>query len=171
MIAALLTQVVALVYLNTTMVFQMVSFLLLVAFMNKKLFRPMLEYLDKRAEGIKESLEKTRETETAAEADRQAAQHELDEARRESHAIRAQGREIAEGERERIIERARGESEQIIEKTQQEIAQSVELAHESLRERTGALAIQVAEKVLRGDLTDEQRRKATTVYLDETEGF
>ena len=37
-------QALALVYLNTTMAFQIVSFLLLVAFLNKKLFRPCLLY-------------------------------------------------------------------------------------------------------------------------------
>ncbi len=171
MIGTPVMQLFALVYLNTTMAFQIVSFLLLVAFLNKKLFRPMLEHLDKRAEGIRHSLDEARETKAVAEADRQKAQHELDEARREAYEIRSQAREIAEGERERILDGARGESEQIIEKTQREIAQSVELARESLRERAGALVVEVAEKVLRGELSEEQRRKATAVYLDEMEGF
>jgi len=167
MIGAPLIQTVALVYLNTTMAFQIVSFLILVAILNKKLFRPMLEYLDKRAAGIRGSIEKARETQAAAETDREQARHEIDEARRESYAIRTQAREIAEREHDRILDGARAESEQIIEKTQREIAQSVERARESLREQTASLAIDVAEKVLRGELTDEQKRKATTVYLDE----
>jgi len=155
MIAVPLTHVIALVYLNTTMAFQIVSFLLLVAFLNKKLFRPMLAYLDKRAEGIKQTLNEAQERKTAAEADR------------ESYEIRSQAREIADRERERILDGARADSELVIEKTQREIAQSVELTRESLRERTAELAIDIAEKVLRGELTEAQKRKAATVYLDE----
>ena len=171
MIEAPLVPVVALVYLNTTMAFQIISFLILVAFLNKYAFRPMLKYLDKRAASIKESLDRARETVSEAEADRQEAQRELDEARRESYGIRTQAREIADGERERILDGAKAEAELVIAKTQREIAQSVDLARESLRERAGTLAIQVAEKLLRTELSDEQRRKATTVYLDETEGL
>jgi F-type H+-transporting ATPase subunit b len=139
----------------------------LLGFLNKKLFKPMLAYLDKRAETIRNTLEDANNAKTSAEADREQARHDLDEARRESYAIRTQAREIAGSERARIIDDARAESEQIIDKTQREIAQSIERARESLREQTAALAIDVAEKVLRGELTDEQKRKATTVYLDE----
>ena len=84
MMIAPLMPLVALVYLNTTIAFQIVSFLLLVSFLNKKLFRPMLEHLDKRAEGIKRTLDEAHKTNALAEADRQAAQNELDGARRES---------------------------------------------------------------------------------------
>lgn len=171
MIAIPITPIVGLVYLNTTMAFQIVSFLLLVAFLNKKLFRPMLDYLDKRAESIKQSHNRARETEAAAETDRHEAQHELDQARRESYAIRTQAREIAQAEHERILDGARAEAEHVIERTQREIAQSAALAREALRERTATLAIEVAEKVLRGELSDEQKRKATTMYLDETQGL
>lgn len=167
MIAVPLTHVIALVYLNTTMAFQIVSFLLLVAFLNKKLFRPMLAYLDKRAQGIKHTLDEAQERKTAAEADREQAERELNGARRESYEIRSQAREIADRERERILDGARADSELVIEKTQREIAQSVELTRESLRERTAELAIDIAEKVLRGELTEAQKRKAATVYLDE----
>jgi F-type H+-transporting ATPase subunit b len=162
-------QTVALVYLNTTMAFQIVSFLLLVAFLNKKLFQPMLAYLDKRAKTIKHELDEARATRTEAEADRKDAQHELDDARRESYEIRTQSREIADGERERILDGARGEAEHVTEKAKREIAQSAELAREVLRQHAGALAVEVAEKVLRTELSAEQKRKATTVYLDEAE--
>jgi F-type H+-transporting ATPase subunit b len=159
----------ALVYLNTTMAFQIVSFLLLVAFLNKKLFRPMLAYLDKRAKTIKHELDQARETRAVAETDRKDAQQELDSARRESYEIRTQSREIARGERERILDDARGEAEHVVEKTKRDIAQSADIAREALRQRAGELAVQVAEKVLRTELSTEQKRKATTVYLDEAE--
>ena len=94
MTAVPIMPVVALVYLNTTMAFQMVSFLLLVVFLNKKLFRPMLAYLDKRAQTIKHELDKARTTNAEAETDREEARHELDGARRESYEIRTQAREI-----------------------------------------------------------------------------
>ncbi len=162
-------QALALVYLNTTMAFQIVSFLLLVAFLNKKLFQPMLAYLDKRAKTIKHELDQARETRTAAEADRTDAQQELDSARRESYEIRTQSREIARGERERILDGARAEAEHVVEKAKRDIAQSADIAREALRERAGALAVEVAEKVLRTELSAEQKRKATTVYLDEAE--
>lgn len=159
--------VVALVYLNATLAFQVVSFLVLLAALNKWLFKPMLSYLDERAEGIKKTLDEASVAVENAQTDREAAARELDDARRESYEIRAQARTIAQGERERIIDGARVESEQIVSQTQREIAQSVEQAREALRERVGTLAIDVAEKVLRGELTEEQRRKATTVYLNE----
>jgi len=164
-------QVVGLIYLNVTMAFQIVSFLLLLAFLNKKLFRPMLEYLDKRAAGIQQELDEAQATKAEAQTDRQAARDELDEARRESYAIRSESREIAGGERERILERAKGEAAHVVEQAQREIEQSAEVARAALREEAGTLAIRVAEKVLRGELTEAQKRKVTTVYVDETEGL
>ena len=171
MIVVPVRQVVGLLYLNVTMAFQIVSFLLLLALLNKKLFRPMLEYLDKRAARIKQELDEAQATKTEAQTDRQEARDELDEARRESYAIRSQSREIAEGERGRILDGAKAEAALVIERAQREIEQSAEVARAALREEVGTLAIRVAEKVLRGELTEEQKRKVTTTYLEKTEGL
>jgi len=80
-----------------------------------------------------------------------------------------EGREFLLVERERILDGARGEAEHVVEKAKRDIAQSADIAREALRERAGALAVEVAEKVLRTELSAEQKRKATTVYLDEAE--
>lgn len=170
-VAAPSVHVVGLVYLNTTIAFQIVSFLILLTLLRKWLFKPMLAYLDKRAEGVKDMLDDVSQAKEAAEADRETATRELDAARGESYAIRAQAREIAGSERERMLDEARAESEALVERTQREIAQSVERARESLSEQTGLLAIAMAEKLLRSDLSDEQKRKATTVYANEMEGL
>jgi F-type H+-transporting ATPase subunit b len=119
------------------------------------------------ASRVKHMLDDVSQAKETAEGDRETASRELDEARRESYAIRAEAREIAGSERERLLDEARAEGEALIERTHCEIAQSVEHARETLRGDLAALAVEVAEKVLRSELTDEQQRKATTVYLEE----
>ena len=160
---------VALVYFNFTIIFQMISFLILVFLLNKFLYKPLLKFLDKRAETIKNTLDRTRKAEQGAKAELERIKKEYDDARRDSYKIREQAKEIAGKEKENIIANAQKEAEFVVDKAKKGIEQKVAQIKEDLRRKVGELAVNIAEKLLRTSLSEKQKKEATSIYVHETE--
>jgi len=159
----------ALVYLNMTIVFQMINFLVLLWLLTRFLYKPIISVLDKRAEQIKASLDEAKKNRKESEAELQKVRNEYDEARRESYEIREQAREIAEHEKERIVQSGRETYEDIVAKARKDMDLELGRAKDSLRRQLGGLGIDIAQRVLQDDLNEEQRHKATSDYLDAAE--
>ena len=158
---------IALVYLNFTIVAQMASFLILLYILNRVLYKPLLKFLDKRADDIKCSMDEARASEDEAAKVLEQKRQELEQARKEAHGIKSQAKEIAEGEREHIVRNARNEAEQLVGKAHKDIETELARTKDDLKRRAGALAVDIAEDLLRSRLTDEQKKLATASYINE----
>ena len=161
--------IIALVYLNSTIVAQMASFLILLWLLNRLLYRPLLKFLDKRSADIKRSIDEAKAAEDEAQEVLDQRRQELEHGRKEAFAIKAQAKEIAESERRHILEGAQAEAEQLTARAMKDIATEIEHNKDELRRQAGALAVDIAERVLRSQLTDEQKQTATAAYISETE--
>lgn len=159
----------ALVYLNMTIIFQMINFLILLWILNKFLYKKILATLDKRAEGIKASLDEATRNKEESQEELERIRREYNDAKHESFSIREQAREIAERERERIIRAGRAEHDQIVARAKKDMDQEFERTKDTLRRHVAELSVEIAQKILRSDLSDEQRNRATSDYLDAAE--
>jgi F-type H+-transporting ATPase subunit b len=161
--------VIALVNLSFTLVVQMISFLILLYILNKVLYKPLLGFLDKRAEDIKRSMDEAKNSEEGAQEVLVQARKELEESRREANAIKEQAKEIGEGERKKIIDQARADAEHISAKAKKDIETELDQGREFLKQQAGTMAISIAEKVIRTKLNQEQKELATAAYVADSD--
>ncbi|MBM2841085.1 MAG: synthase subunit [Bacteroidetes bacterium] len=154
--------------LNPGLVFwTIVTFIAVLAILKKVAWKPLIQALVSREEGIRTALD---EAETA----QKEAQRLLDENRRqlakaeeESHRIIREGREMGEKLKSEIVEKANASSRVMIEQAKDEIRREKEAALIQLRTEVADLAIGVAGKILDQNLdTPKQRQLADSAIKE-----
>jgi len=153
---------------NWTSVIMLMTFGLLVYFLNKFLYEPFLEMMDKRKEKIEGEIKNAENLRKEAEELKKKAEKELEEASKRAQSIV----ERAEKEAEMIIsearEKAKVEAQRIIESGKRQVEMEMVRAMEDLRRRAGELAVTLAMKILSGIL-DEKAKKEYLIKMLERE--
>ena len=149
------------------MIWAIINFLVLVAILNKFLYKPLMGMLDARKEEIKNKLG---EAETARdEAIKMKEEYTLEmlTARREAQEIIVKATKLAEDSKTTIISEARDESANMIKKAQEEIRLEKEKAKAELRNEVASLAVLAAEKILDRTLQPEDHEKMVRDFVRE----
>lgn len=148
-----------LIELNRTLLIQLVNFLVLLGLLYVVAYKPLLGTLAARSAAIKQQL-------AEAEAARQQAQRQLAEfearlqaAQAEAQALRDRALREATEMRERLTAEARREATRLLESARTEIEQSVRRARAELRAQVGTLAVEIAERLIRRSLRDEDHQR------------
>lgn len=148
-----------LINLDKSLIIQAVNFVILLFLLHRLLYKPLLAKMDERSSAIKKSLDEAQ----AARAEAARAQEEnaarLKAAYAEAESIRQQAVKEAAEEQRRLIEAARVESQRMIESAKAQLDADVRRAREELRREVSDLAIDIAEKLIRQSLRDEDHRR------------
>jgi F-type H+-transporting ATPase subunit b len=133
-------------------------FLILLFFLNKFAWKPILNSVNDREEGIKKALD---EAENARkEMQNLTADNEriLKEARAQRDALLKEARDMKEG----IISEAKNEAQEqatkIVAQAQETIQAEKQAAITDLKNQVAELSVGIAEKVVRGELTDKNKQ-------------
>jgi len=148
-----------LINLDRSLIVQVVNFLILLAILQRLLYKPLLAKMQERTAAIQKSLEEAQAA--RAEAARRQAESEarLRAAYAEAAAIRAQALKEAAEERQRLVDAARAESQRLIDGARAQMEADVRRAREELRREVAELATTVAEKLIRKSLREEDHRR------------
>ena len=145
--------------INLTMVGQLISFVLFVLFCMKYVWPPMTQVMRERQKVMADGLEKAVAAEKQLEEANNAAELELDGAKKQSAELIAQARNRSN----QIVEEAKGlaveEADRIKAGAQAEIDQEVNRAREALRAQVSTLAIEGAEKILESSVDKSVHQK------------
>ncbi len=138
---------------------QLVLFIGLVLLLKKFAWKPILEAVEKREEGIKDALDAA-ENAKAEMANLQADNQKLlQEARAERENMLKEARDI----KNKMIEDAKGEAQQqankLIEQAQAAIESEKKAAIAELKTQVANLSIEIAEKVIRGELSNKDKQE------------
>jgi F-type H+-transporting ATPase subunit b len=142
-------------------------FLLVLFVLKRFAWGPILGALDARETGIRRAIDEAQGLRAEAESLMAAHRQQLNEARRESQEIVAEGRAAAERVGREIQDKARQEGDRLVERARQEIAREQEAALARIREESVDLALIVASRVLRERLDAEADRTLVRQYLSE----
>ncbi|MCK5827757.1 F0F1 ATP synthase subunit B [Candidatus Bipolaricaulota bacterium] len=153
--------------INLTLVLGWVNFGLLLYILKRLLFKPALEFLDRRREQIAARIEAARQSESQAqllvverEAElkqaRERAEGILEDARREAEAVIAQAKVLAKNDAAKILSDSKHRLEQERER----------MIHE-LREAYAEIAILGAERVLDREIRIDDHRRLLDQLLEE----
>jgi F-type H+-transporting ATPase subunit b len=121
--------------------------------------RPILSFLDARAEGITRELEEAREKVSEAEQLREQVQRRLDDLSAEVAAMKARAERDGEAEAQQIAEQAVTEQERFLKRVEDEIERRTAEARANLSKETAELTAKLTKDLLKQELTEDDRRR------------
>ena len=138
--------------ITVTLIAQVIAFLLLIWFVNKVMWKPMMGLMEARQKRIADGLaaaEKGKQEQ--AEAEKRAAEL-LEESKQKAADILAQAQRRAKEIEEEAQGKAKEDAERIKAAAEAEIDREVNMAREQLRTQVASIAIAGAEKVLKAQI-------------------
>ncbi len=135
------------------------TFLIVLIILKKYAWKPILESIRQREEFINNSLKQAEEARRQLENVKNEAQKILNQARQEREQMLKEAKEI----HARIVRQADEEAKKIKERRLQEALQEIENAKinavNELKQFVADISIEIAEKILRSELSDKQAQK------------
>ena len=141
------------------LIIQAVNFILLMILLTRLLYRPLMSKMEERTQAIKKSLEEAQAARAEAQREREEHAAKIQAAHAEAQAIRATALKEAADEQRRLLDAAREEANRLVAGAKAEMAQDVRRARQELRQEVGDLAVQVAERLIKKSLRDEDHRR------------
>jgi F-type H+-transporting ATPase subunit b len=154
---------------GTGLLFPALNFLLLIAVLVYFVRKPAQEYFAQRRSRIQADLREAAELKKQAEERHAKWQRRLADLERELEEIRATSRERAETEREHILADARKAAERIRREATSAIEQELRRARARLRDEASDLAVELAEGMLRQQVTDADRARLLDEFIARVE--
>lgn len=145
----------------------LVSFVLILIITAKFVWPPVTDMLDKRAETIRESLERAEEARIEAQRLLEEYKTQLADARKEAAAVLQQARQAAEATRTEITAKAQSEADGLIEKAKQAIEGEKQAAIAELQSSVADLSVLVAGKLIGEQLSTEDHLRVIEKYVNE----
>jgi F-type H+-transporting ATPase subunit b len=136
----------------------------------KVLIPRLSKTLEERTDKIEGGLQRAEETQAEADATLAKYREQLAEARHEAGRLREEAREQGAQIIAEMREQASAEGRRLIEAAHAQIDADRQQALQSLKTEVGALAVELAGRVVGESLTDEARQRRTVErFLDELE--
>ena len=135
---------------------QTIIFILLIFLLKKYAWKPILDAVNEREEGIKNALlsaEKAKEEMASLQSDNEAT---LKKARAERDSLLKEAREIKQQLIDDAKNEAQSEAKKIISQAQETIQNEKKAAISDLKNQVASLSIDIAEKVLKEKLSDDK---------------
>jgi len=135
---------------------QTIIFILLIFLLKKFAWKPILDAVNEREEGIKNALlsaEKAKEEMASLQSDNEET---LKKARSERDSLLKEAREIKQQLIDEAKSEAKNEAKKIISQAQETIQNEKNAAIVDLKNQVASLSIDIAEKVLKEKLSDDQ---------------
>jgi F-type H+-transporting ATPase subunit b len=140
------------VSINSTLIAQMIVFLILVWFTMKFVWPPIVAALDERARKIADGLSAADKARSELTLANQRVEQQLSAARTDAAKRLADAERLAQQMVEEAKGRATEEGAKIIAAARAEAEQEATKARETLREQVGVLAVKGAEAILRREV-------------------
>jgi F-type H+-transporting ATPase subunit b len=149
----------SLIEVNWTLGVQLVSFLLLLTVLYKLMYRPLVAALEGRTAAIQQQLAEAQAAREEAQRALGAMEERIRAAQADAQALRERALREAAELRDRLSAEARQEAARLIDGAQAQIDQEVRGARAELRAEVGVLATQIAERLIRKSLNDEDHQR------------
>lgn len=144
-----------------------INFLIMIAVLNKFLYKPILKVLDDRKATIQGDLNEAQQSKVDAEEIKQEYQEQLKGARRESQEIITRATKLGDESKESLIRQAKLETEKISAKAKEDIEREKSKAISEVRDEVANLSISIAEKILGQELDKNKHEKMVHEFVKE----
>ncbi len=154
------------VEINSTFVWQVINFLVLLWLLKKYLYGPITEMLDKRSQKVKNDLDEAEKRKKEAEELKEKYKAELKNARNEAGKIIENAESKAKDRAREITEQARKDAEKIKEDKLAEIERAKKEAVTELRDEVAAISLLAAGKIIKEQINREKHEQLIKQYIE-----
>ena len=138
---------------------QTLLFVILVFFLRKYAWKPILSAVDDREKGIKNALEAAEKAKGEMENLNADNERILEEARIERDSLLKEAREMKESIINEAKDKANKEADKILISSKEQILNEKMKALTELKNQVASLSIEMSEKVLKSELSDAEKQK------------
>lgn len=149
------------------MVYAIINFLILVAILNKFLYKPVTKMLDERKNEIKNNLSQAELAKQEAEKLKEEYAGQIQNAKTEANEIITRANKMGEETKNEIVAQAKQEAEKISQKAQEEIKLEKTKALTEIRDEVASLAILAAEKIISKKIDSKDQEKMIKDFVKE----
>ncbi len=142
-----------------TMLWTLVTFVLLLAVLWRFAWGPLLKAINAREAKIRGRFEEAEARLKEAEAKAREYEDKMAHAREQAAEIIARGRKDMEAVRQEMLEGARREAAKILERARRDINLAKDQAAQDLRDEIVRLSVEIAAKVLEKSISPEDHRR------------
>ncbi len=153
----------------STLVAQIVNFLILLGLLYLVAYKPILRMFDERSRRIRESMEETQSIKEQAARAEEEAKKRIEAASKEGQELVARAVRTAGEVKQKAQQEAKPEAEALIAKARLEIQRERDEAIDELRKEFTDLTIAAAGKVIERELDKETHRQLIDKVLEESE--
>lgn len=149
------------------MIWAIINFVILVAILNKFLYKPILGMLEARKQDIKNQLAQASDARNEAMQVKEEYTREMQNARQEAQDLIGKATKLAEEAKNGILLEARTQSEKVLKKAQEEIHLEKEMAKAELRNEVASLAVMAAGRVLGRTINPQDHEQMIRQFVQE----
>lgn len=147
-----------------------IAFIIIFVVLSKLAWPAVVKMMEDRENKIQGDIDAAEQAKLKAEADAKVYEERLAEAEREAADIIAQARRTAEEERAAILAKAQADAADTIARGKDVIETERKRAMGELSKSVVDLSVEIAGKIIGGDLTDAEHRALAEKYLQEVGG-
>ncbi len=151
----------------TEVIWFSIVFIILFFLMKKFALPPLQQAMEERSNKIRKDLEDAEQVREEAQSILKDYQRQLSEAKGEANRIIDEARQTAENLRKDLMKRAESEVEDLRQRAKEDINAAQERAMSDLQARVGAMAIELAEKVVESNLDREANQRLIDSYIEQ----
>ncbi|MBR2302217.1 MAG: F0F1 ATP synthase subunit B [Clostridia bacterium] len=133
--------------------------LILIFFMTTLVYNPVLNFINKRKESVEATVKENERLSAEVKEIKENADKIVDEARKKAEFISFEATKEAETKSKEILAEAKRKSNDIIEQGKKEIANQKAKLEAEVKAEVGALAIDIAAKVLEREVSEQDNQK------------
>lgn len=158
-LGALTTPGIGLIFWTT------IVFISLVLLLGKFAWKPILNSIKSREESIEEALQSAEKAKLEMQALKAGNEKILSEARAERDALLKEARDTKEAIVNEAKAKAKSEAERILTSAREQITNEKNAAITELKNQVATLSIEIAEKILKSELSSDDKQKALVTNL------
>lgn len=152
-----------------TMIWTIVTFLILLVVLRVFAWKPVLGLLEEREKTIKDSLETAKKAKAEAEAHMAESREAMKKARQEMASVIEKGQKEAERLRQELMEKAQKDAEETRKRGLEEIEREKRAAVTEIRKSAADLAVAAAGRIVSSSMDENAQRKLVADFLSEME--
>ena len=154
------------VYINATLIAQILNFLFLVFVLAKFAYKPLLNIMEERKNKIAADLEAADAAKAEAEAVKSEYAAKLADARQEAQAIVEAARKSAQAAHDKIMAETKAEQDQVVAAAKEAIELEKQKALADVRAQVISLSMMAASKIVEQKLGSEEDKKMAGEIVD-----
>jgi F-type H+-transporting ATPase subunit b len=151
-----------------TFIFVIINLTVLYLIMKKFLFKPVTEFMEKRAKSIRDDIDNAKRSKAEAEELKKAYEAHLKEAKRQCEKIINEARDRADKQYDAIIKQAKQEAQEIIGKAKDVVEKERVEMIKGIKNQVASMALAAATKLVETNMDTESNRKLVEKFIDET---